>query len=554
MHQELDYKGLSKYSMLLLLPALVIASWITTAIIVGLTMMTAMALSAGLFGFFGLAGVAAQAGTVMLVACIAVPTIGVIGGLAGIYGAKDTVIRFFKAEPMPEPNWATYIASRFAHDIGLPRPQVYVYPSEDINAWATGSSPKDAAIGLSLGALQKLTRQELAAVIAHEMGHIAAGDIRRMQFAIGFQNALCWFAMFRGLKRMVRHTVAIVSELAVKALSRHREYWADAVGAALTSPAAMQQALQRVHSEPAPAPSGQKHFNELMLRWKNGGVLFATHPTLDQRINALSGRSFYQAVVRKLTGGKLREFKTESPFFWSLETGVPCPPSLRRPTPTVHRDWEALQSSLWGACAAIGIAVFAWLNMSAMNWLGGSHSVVGPQVAGWSQAAPQARPARAETVDDVIRQLALPDPMRVAGLSIPPPAPPRPVATPQQRVAIAPPPKPRVKIAECFTTTLKSLPAGIKFQQDFELGVYTAAKVTKEHEQALRAFPARIRSCIGNLGARYTAEHMNVGQGKGFPVEIWYYEPENKQCWIEAAPHKLGKDGLQIYGSCTDAH
>ena len=73
---------------------------------------------------------------------------------------------------------------------------------------------------------------EFAALIGHKLGHVVSGDMRRMLFMRTFQNATVWFAMAQGLKQFARWVICWAAELYILAASRHREYYADAIGAA----------------------------------------------------------------------------------------------------------------------------------------------------------------------------------------------------------------------------------------------------------------------------------------------------------------------------------
>lgn len=293
MQGEFDYRGLHRHSMLILLPVLIAGSW-------GVLLLAApLMLMALPFGAAAIAG----SGVLVVVGAVVIPLVGIMGGLWGMARARAQVLRQFGAVALPESDPAVQTTARLAERLGLPCPDVYVYPDEDLNAWATGSGPTRGAVGLSKGALDRLGPDELEAVIAHELGHIGSSDIRRMQFAIGFQKAVYWFLFHRSLKRLGRLSFGCVSELGITGLSRRREYWADAVGAALTSPEAMIAALEALHHDGRAPPRKRKHLNQYLLRWK-GRSLFGTHPTLSQRVRALETGTYYAAVLRKISAGR----------------------------------------------------------------------------------------------------------------------------------------------------------------------------------------------------------------------------------------------------------
>lgn len=174
-------------------------------------------------------------------------------------------------------------------------------------------------IGRPLGSVLNL--QELDAIICHELGHIASGDMRAMELAEGYQRMLGKFAWLLtilavGLAKAVskdqtdhelthnvgqigRQTLFFFSELMVKGLSRSREFYADAVAAALTSPEAMASALEKVHAAPQKPDKLSTEYGYLMLKGLNFGRLFATHPSLENRCRALQDGSYLQLLARK---------------------------------------------------------------------------------------------------------------------------------------------------------------------------------------------------------------------------------------------------------------
>jgi heat shock protein HtpX len=203
---------------------------------------------------------------------------------------------------------------RMAKQLDLPLPRVAVM--RPANAYAIGSSPKDAAVVIGLPLIQGLSEEELDAIIGHELGHIVTGDMRRMQMAAGFQsmvdgmtdkasqvgarqsrsrqNALLIYLF----GQILRKTLFLISELLVKRLSRTREYTADAFGALLTSPAAMASALRKLHDQAPPRPDCNARYACLMF-WSAGGHMFSTHPTLQRRLGALERGRHLDRIITK---------------------------------------------------------------------------------------------------------------------------------------------------------------------------------------------------------------------------------------------------------------
>jgi heat shock protein HtpX len=207
---------------------------------------------------------------------------------------------------------------------GLPRPRTYVVPDPDPNAFATGRSPAHASIAVTRGLLARLNRDELQGVVAHEMSHIRNYDIRLMTVVAALVGALALIADWatRGLRHARRATdddsragalvalvafvawcatilvAPIVGQLLAAAISRRREFLADASGAELTrNPIALANALEKVDRDAAPTTAikeGSAHLcivdptgRPLERRRGRLADLFATHPPIEDRVAAL---------------------------------------------------------------------------------------------------------------------------------------------------------------------------------------------------------------------------------------------------------------------------
>jgi len=210
-----------------------------------------------------------------------------------------------------EEKWLVDTVSELAEKAGVGMPEVGIFPSEAPNAFATGWNKNDALVAVSAGMLQRFPRDEVRAVMAHEIGHVANGDMVTLTLIQGVVNT---FVMF--LARIIGHTVdrvvfktergfgigyfvvTIVAEIVLGILasaivfwfSRWREYRADRAGADLTQPAHMIAALQRLQMEqgmPQDLPGELTAFG-ISEQLKQGiGALFRSHPPLDDRIRAL---------------------------------------------------------------------------------------------------------------------------------------------------------------------------------------------------------------------------------------------------------------------------
>jgi heat shock protein HtpX len=198
---------------------------------------------------------------------------------------------------------------------GLPVPKVYVQNSKDINAFATGHKPSDAVICATTGALQQLNSEELEGVIGHEMSHIRNRDILVMTVTVGVVGAIALIAeialrmMFftggrssdrKGGGGIIVLVIAIIfiilapifSRLTYLAISRRREYLADADGAYLTrNPEGLAKALEKIKADIPDDPKGSKTVAPLYISNPFKRALresvWSTHPPLDERIRRL---------------------------------------------------------------------------------------------------------------------------------------------------------------------------------------------------------------------------------------------------------------------------
>jgi len=192
-------------------------------------------------------------------------------------------LAMYRAQPVTREQLprAYEIVERLTQKIGLPMPKIYVIPTESPNAFATGRNPKHASVAVTHGILGLLTDEELEGVLAHELGHVNNRDIRRGG----------------GLSALFMLIVApIAASLIQLAVSRSREYQADATGAHYTgNPYALASALQKLdaYSRRVPmqaTPSTAHLFIIQPLLGMNFASLFSTHPPIAKRIERLTGR------------------------------------------------------------------------------------------------------------------------------------------------------------------------------------------------------------------------------------------------------------------------
>ncbi|MFP4623051.1 MAG: zinc metalloprotease HtpX [Gemmatimonadota bacterium] len=255
---------------------------------------------------------------------------GAIGGqsgmilalvLAGVmnfvsyYASSKMVLRMYRARTIEESDAPELyrMVDRLRQKAGLPMPTVAIAPHDQPNAFATGRNPDHAVVCVTSGLLKLVSRDELEGVVAHELAHIKNRDMLLQTFtatvagAISYLgNMAIWSSILGGdaeegaagglLMAIVAPIAAMIIQFAI---SRQREYKADAVGAEISGkPLALAGALRKLESyarqvpmqvNPAAAPLAQVN----PLAAHGGGLtrLFSTHPPTDERVRRLEERS-----------------------------------------------------------------------------------------------------------------------------------------------------------------------------------------------------------------------------------------------------------------------
>jgi heat shock protein HtpX len=198
---------------------------------------------------------------------------------------------------------------RLAQEAGLPEPRLYIVPSPAPNAFATGRGPKNAVVAVNEGLLDILDKRELEGVLAHELSHVKNRDVLIGTVAAAIAGIITWianiaqFAMIFGggddedsnpLAALAMIILAPIAALLIQlAISRAREYQADASGAELSGdPAALASALQKLeagtHVIPEDvAPSKAHLYTVSPLAGGAFSSLFSTHPPIEKRIARL---------------------------------------------------------------------------------------------------------------------------------------------------------------------------------------------------------------------------------------------------------------------------
>ena len=285
--KQLDPDRLST-SYVPLLIVLVISSMIGVAIAGFISMMYVGATTSYFFVSYAIAKVS----VITTFALMLVPLWGlVVGSIVAGY-ANNGMRERLNVQLLPDSDPIASKVQILAHSLGLP-PVKYIgcYEGEEINAFAAGTAKDEAMIAFTKGAVEKLSREQFDAVMAHEIGHIVNNDMLRMTYARGFQESLTFFLLFQGLKKMARWMLTTLSEIGIMALSRSREYRADAIASVMVGSDAMVGALEAIAQDQARPPRDQRSLANLMFR-ANPSTLFATHPTVGERINAIETKRY----------------------------------------------------------------------------------------------------------------------------------------------------------------------------------------------------------------------------------------------------------------------
>ncbi len=233
------------------------------------------------------------------------------------WNSDKMVLRAYHAQEVDERNAPDFFAMirDLSQNAGLPMPKVYVYDSPQPNAFATGSNPENAAVAASTALMERLTPQEVAGVMAHELAHIQNRDTLTMTITATLAGAISMlgnFAFFFGGNRennnplgfigvLVAMIVAPLAAMLVQmAISRTREYSADRRGAEICGDplwlaSALQKiagAAQQIHNDDAERNPATAHmFIINPLSGERMDNLFSTHPNTDNRIAALQAMS-----------------------------------------------------------------------------------------------------------------------------------------------------------------------------------------------------------------------------------------------------------------------
>jgi heat shock protein HtpX len=230
------------------------------------------------------------------------------------WNADKLVLRIHRAQPVDERSAPEFhaLVSGLAERAGLPMPRLYLIDNPQPNAFATGRNPANAAVAVTSGLLEMLTREEVAGVLAHELAHVKNRDTLTMTITASIAGAISMLAQFgmffggghrdnnNGLGIVGSLLMVILAPIAAMlvqmAISRTREYAADRGGAEISGHpdwlasalAKMERAAHAVPNETAELNPATAHLF-IINPLSGAGVdnLFATHPSTENRIAAL---------------------------------------------------------------------------------------------------------------------------------------------------------------------------------------------------------------------------------------------------------------------------
>src|SRR5437588_4315226 len=236
-----------------------------------------------------------------------------VGNFVSYFFSDKIALAMYGAQPVSREQLPRVynVVERMTQRIGLPLPKIYVIPSESPNAFATGRNPAHASVAVTEGILNLLDDEELEGVLAHELGHVRNRDILISSVAATIAGAITFLARFGlffgggdrderrggGMGALLMLILAPIAAMLIQlAVSRSREYQADATGAHFTgNPYALASALAKLdaYSKRVPlvaTPSTAHLFIIQPFLGMNFGSLFSTHPPIAKRIERLTGR------------------------------------------------------------------------------------------------------------------------------------------------------------------------------------------------------------------------------------------------------------------------
>lgn len=238
---------------------------------------------------------------------------GFAGSLISLFLSKTMALRSVDGEVITQPrnqteHWLMDTVARQAQLAGIPMPEVAIYHSPDVNAFATGATKSNSLVAVSTGLLNNMTEAEAEAVLAHEISHIANGDMVTMALLQGVLNTFVIFlsriiatavassrnnngeetrssSLYFLVSMVLEMVFGVLASIIAMWFSRYREFRADAGSASLVGKEKMIMALQRLQQLHEPQ-NLDGSLNAFMINGKRS-ELFMSHPPLEKRIEAL---------------------------------------------------------------------------------------------------------------------------------------------------------------------------------------------------------------------------------------------------------------------------
>jgi heat shock protein HtpX len=234
--------------------------------------------------------------------------IGLAMNLVMFWFSDKIALKMSRAQPLSEEEAPRLyqMVRELAHSAGVPMPRLYMIPASQPNAFATGRGPKHSAVAVTQGITQLLSESELRGVIAHELAHIRNRDVLIQTVAAAIGGAITWLGyalLFMGgdddspLGLVGALAMVLLAPIAASiiqlAISRQREYAADATGARISGSAnALADALERLEAGAKAMPMQVNQAAEplyIVKPFSGGGMaaLFSTHPPIEERVRRL---------------------------------------------------------------------------------------------------------------------------------------------------------------------------------------------------------------------------------------------------------------------------
>ena len=259
-----------------------------------------------ILSLLGLSGNPNQMGSLLAYSAV----VGFTGSIISLLTSKWVAKRSVGAEVITEPQneleaWLLNTVEAQARQWNLKTPEVAIYDSPEPNAFATGATKNSSLVAVSTGLLQHMTRDEVEAVLAHEMAHIGNGDMVTLTLIQGVVNTFVVFLsriisnliatndrgetnglIYFAVSMVLQIAFGFLASIVVMWFSRQREYRADAGAAKLVGAPKMIAALQRLKGESSHLP---REMSAMGIASENKDSLLSTHPSLDNRIARLQG-------------------------------------------------------------------------------------------------------------------------------------------------------------------------------------------------------------------------------------------------------------------------